>query len=85
MSLVPYPYTAELQDDGKYLVQFLDFPNGFTEGDTVEEAAANAADVLSLLVAVYADEGKELPIPSPIGSHPYSVVDFRIIGQGKVK
>ena len=80
-----YPYTVEKDEDGKYTVQFADFPQGFTKGDTPEEAAKNAQEVLGLLVEVYADEGTELPIPSPIGNYPYSVVDFPIIGQGEVK
>ena len=83
--MVQYPYTVERDEDGKYTVQFVDFSNGFTEGDTPEEAANNAQEVLSLLVEVYKDEGKELPIPSPIGDHPYSVAYFSIIGLGKTK
>lgn len=71
--MIRYPYTSELQSDGKYLVQFLDFKEGVTEGETPEEAAKNAQEVLDLILAAYLDDGKALPAPSEVGDHPYSV------------
>jgi len=61
-----YPYLVENQEDGKFLVQFVDFPEGFTEGDTEEEAEANASEVLSLLLETYSANGEILPEPSEV-------------------
>ena len=62
--MTKYPYTVEQQEDGKFLVQFVDFPEGFTEGDTEEEAETNASEVLSLLIESYSANGEILPEPS---------------------
>jgi predicted RNase H-like HicB family nuclease len=59
---------------GTYLVQFLDFEQGVTEGETLEEAARFADEVLDLIVANYLDDGKALPVPSEIGGLPYSEI-----------
>ena len=64
--MTKYPYTVEEQEDGKFLVQFVDFPEGFTEGDTEEEAEANASEVLSLLLETYSANGEILPEPSEV-------------------
>lgn len=71
--MIRYPYNCELQSDGKYLVQFLDFEEGVTDGETPEEAAKSADEVLDLLLAAYLDDGKALPTPSEVGDHPFSV------------
>lgn len=42
-----YPYILDPQE-GSYLVQFVDFEEALTEGASEEEAAFNAAEVLSL-------------------------------------
>jgi predicted RNase H-like HicB family nuclease len=68
--MAQYPYVVEKQEDGKYLVQFTDFPQGFTEGDTPEEASKNAAEVLALLVADYKADGFSLPTPSAPNGNP---------------
>lgn len=68
--MASYPYTVEKDESGKFVVQFLDFPEGFTEGDTEEEAAANAAEVLALLAETYEADGKALPEASTAGSNP---------------
>lgn len=60
-----YPYTLEAQKGGGFLVQFVDFKEAFTEGDTEEEAAFNAAEVLSLVLEQRINDGKEIPPPSP--------------------
>ena len=61
---VAYPYTAEVQEDGKLLVQFIDLEEAFTEGDTPEEAAFNAAEVLSLVIDQRLADEKPIPEPS---------------------
>jgi antitoxin HicB len=61
---IRYPATVELQGDGAYLVQFVDLPDTFTEGQTKEEALFNAAEVLSAMLAWRLDEAKDVPLPS---------------------
>ena len=59
-----YPYTAEPQDGGGLFVQFLDIEEAFTEGATPEEAAFNAAEVLSGILAYRLEHGDTIPAPS---------------------
>ena len=61
---IRYPATVELQSDGSYLVQFLDLPDTFTEGQTKEEALFNASEVLSAMLAWRLDEARSVPPPS---------------------
>jgi antitoxin HicB len=65
MSTVLYPARIR-HEEGVYQVQFLDLENGFTFGDTEEEARIMAADVLSALLASALEHGE--PIPEP-GAH----------------
>ncbi|CDI03071.1 conserved hypothetical protein [Candidatus Competibacter denitrificans Run_A_D11] len=60
-----YPYTLEPQEGGGYVVQLVDFEEGFTEGSTEEEAAFNAAEVLSLVIEQRLADGRAIPLPSP--------------------
>ena len=65
-----YPYTVEPQESGHYLIQFIDFDDAFTEGATMEEAAFNAAEVLSLIIEQRLADGQAIPLPSPDDGHP---------------
>jgi antitoxin HicB len=65
-----YPYTVEPQEGGGFVVQFLDFEEAFTEGATMEEAAFNAAEVLSGILAWRLEKGEDIPEPSPCGANP---------------
>lgn len=62
---IRYPATVIEQEDGSHLVQFVDLPDTFTEGQSKEEALFNAAEVLSAMLAWRLDEAKDLPAPSP--------------------
>ena len=55
-----YPYRLE-QQEGGYVVQFVDFEEAFTEGATDEEAAFNAAEVLSLVIEQRLADGQSIP------------------------
>ncbi|MDD5389566.1 MAG: hypothetical protein PHD37_09485 [Gallionellaceae bacterium] len=58
---IRYPATNEQQDTG-FFVQFVDLPDTFTEGVTVEEALFNAAEALSaMLVDWHLDQEQVLP------------------------
>jgi antitoxin HicB len=61
---IRYPATVELQADGSFMVQFLDLPDTFTEGQTREEALFNATEVLSAMLAWRLDEAMDVPAPS---------------------
>lgn len=65
-----YPHTIEPQDGGGYLVQFLDLEEAFTEGATLEEAAFNAAEVLTGILAHRATQGQAIPLPAPADGRP---------------
>jgi len=63
-STVSYPYRVEPAEEGGYLVQFIDFDEAFSEGNTEEEAHFNATEVLSLTLEGRIDDGFNLPKPS---------------------
>ena len=48
---IRFPATVEEQSDGTFLVQFVDLPDTFTEGQTKEEALFNSVEVLSAMLA----------------------------------
>ena len=64
-----YPYTAA-QETGRFFVQFLDIEEAITEGDTPEDAAFNAAEVLTGILAYRLDKGQAIPPPSDAAGHP---------------
>lgn len=59
-----YPYTVEPQEGGGLFVQFIDLEEAFTEGATPEEAAFNAAEVLSGILSHRLEQGDTIPAPS---------------------
>lgn len=61
---IRYPATVEQQTDGSFFVEFVDLDDTFTEGQTLEEALFNAAEVLSAMLAWRLDEAKDVPAPS---------------------
>ena len=61
---IRYPATVEPHSDGSFLVQFVDLPDTFTEGQTKGEALFNAGEVLSAMLAWRLDEAKDVPAPS---------------------
>jgi antitoxin HicB len=59
-------YPAKFTPDrktGGYVVTFPDVPEAITEGDTMEEAAAMAAEALELALTFYTEQWKDLPEP----------------------
>lgn len=50
--------------DGGYVVACRDLPEAITQGDTVEEALAEAADCLEEAIAARIDDGREIPLPT---------------------
>lgn len=63
MDRVLYPCKIR-KEDGVYYVEFLDFPECFTDGESPEEVLTNARDVLEGIIFSYIKNGKPLPSPS---------------------
>ena len=61
---IRYPAKIEKQADRKYFVQFVDFDDIFTEGDSEEEAQFNAVEALSGMLAWKLDNEVSIPPPS---------------------
>jgi len=62
---VLYPAIFEYdRSDKRYTVHFPDLSEAITEGTTLEEAAFNAAEVLTLTLEGRIDDGLEIPPPS---------------------
>ena len=59
-----YPAEVEREEDGSYVVAFPNFGWGATDGATLDEALAEARDLLRELIAATIREGEELPEPS---------------------
>jgi antitoxin HicB len=64
MTCSNYPYTVEADEDGFLFVQFIDLEDTFTQGETLEEAAYNANEVLSAMLAYKMEKNQEIPEPS---------------------
>jgi antitoxin HicB len=64
-----YPYTVEPQEGGGFFVQFVDFEEAFTEGNNLEEAAFNAAEVLTGILTYRLEKGDSIPVPSVADQH----------------
>ena len=56
-----YRYTLEQQENGWWLVRFPGIPEALTEGETEEEARANARDCVIAALEGYMKAGKPLP------------------------
>jgi antitoxin HicB len=56
-----YRYTLERQENGWWLVRFPGIPEALTEGETKEEARANALDSVIAALEGYIKAGKPMP------------------------
>ncbi len=61
---ITYPARVTRQHE-RFFVEFVDLPDTFTEGETLEEALFNAAEVLSGMLAWRLDEGLDIPLATP--------------------
>jgi len=68
-----YPASIERDEAGRFLVRFPDLPEALTDGATVEEARAEAADCLTEAIAGRLADGDPVPVPSAIGRAHYVV------------
>jgi len=61
---VGYEYMLERQENGWWLVRFRKIPEALTEGETQDEAHANAMDCLITALEGYMKAGRPVPRPS---------------------
>ncbi len=59
-----YPAIFEQQEPSGFVVQFVDIEEAFTGGETIEECLFNGAEVLTAILDVYLEDGREIPKPS---------------------
>ena len=64
---INYPAEVESDPDGRYVVTFPDFGWGATDGATLDEALAEAKDLLRELLSTTIRDGENLPAPSRAG------------------
>jgi antitoxin HicB len=63
-----FPARFEPDDQGRPLVSFRDFPGALTDGADIDEARAEAVDLLESLLGEHVARGEDIPSPSPPGS-----------------
>lgn len=55
--------------DGGFVVRIPAFPHAYTQGGTVEEALANAREVVELEIEIARERGEDIPdTDAPLGS-----------------
>ena len=62
-----FTYAVKLtpnKGDGGYVVTFRDLPEAITQGNSIDDALAEAADCLEEAIAGRIDDGREIPSPS---------------------
>ncbi len=59
-----YPVTIKRAREGGYVVSFPDFPEAFTQGETITEALQEATDCLDEAVAGRIRRGEAIPTPT---------------------
>ena len=57
-------------EEGGYIVNFPDSPNGWSQGDDHAEALVQAEDLLEEMVLGMMAHGEEVPLPSPAEGRP---------------
>jgi antitoxin HicB len=62
--MLAYPVTLTPEKEGGYVVTFRDIPEAITQGETVEEALAMAAEALELAMDFYFEGRHPVPMPS---------------------
>jgi len=59
--------------DGGFVVKFIDLPEAITQGESVEDALLEASDCLEEAIANRITMGLPIPYPSTIGNEQYAV------------
>ena len=61
-----YPFTLEKGEEHGYIIQFIDIPEAYSEGDTEDECFYMATDVLNLSLECRLENNEPIPEPSNI-------------------
>lgn len=67
-----YPIIAH-EEAGSFWSSCPDIPEAHSAGDTIDELLANAVEGLTLAFTIYVDQGREIPLASPVAEHQYAV------------
>ena len=70
--MLNYPITLT-HDEATFLVNFADFPEAHSVGETIEEAHREAVDGLITAVELYMDDRREVPMPSAAAEGQHTV------------
>jgi antitoxin HicB len=68
-----YPATLTKQKGGGYLVQFPNFPEAITQGDTIKDTLIEAVDCLEEAIANRIEMKLDIPIPSQLKKGQYNI------------
>jgi antitoxin HicB len=52
-------------EEGGFVVNFPDLPNGWSQGETRDEALAQAADLLGEMILGHMAQNEDIPVPAP--------------------
>jgi antitoxin HicB len=76
--MISYPARFKpdkINGENAFFLQFIDFPEAFTQGYTLEELYEMGQDVLSLILEDYLEDNRELPDPSCIKGNDVIVIE----------
>jgi len=76
MAKYVYPAIFTEEENGMYSVVFPDLESCYSQGDDLEEAIENAADVLCFTIYELEERGADVPVPTPIRNVRYDNRDF---------
>ncbi|HTH62807.1 MAG TPA: type II toxin-antitoxin system HicB family antitoxin, partial [Paraburkholderia sp.] len=62
--MLRYPARFEPAEEGGYVVTFRDLPEAITQGDSIDEARAEAASALLTAVDFFFEDKRPMPMPS---------------------
>jgi antitoxin HicB len=80
-----YPVTLTPDEtDGGFVVTFQDVPEAITQGETIAEALAEAADALEEAIAGRIRRGDAIPEPSPTADHSTVPVSAQIAARAEL-
>jgi antitoxin HicB len=65
-----YPVDLTPAEEGGFVVTFPDVPEAITQGEDRDESLLRAVDALETALAIYVDEQRDLPAPSPAHRRP---------------
>ena len=65
-----WPVALTPAEEGGFIVNFPDLPNGWSQGETREEALERAEDLLEEMVLGRMAHGEAVPLPSPPKGRP---------------